>query len=90
MKKSLLPNLKQLSSQNLPILRFNSSGLTVRVLQRLLVANGYAIRVDGVFGALTESAVKAFQNQHNLTVDGIVGQRTWYYLTIIVVKSIVN
>lgn len=68
-------------NQNVPTLRFGSSGLTVRILQRLLVANGYAIRVDGVFGALTESAVKAFQNKQNLTVDGIVGQRTWYFLT---------
>ncbi|MFN6571168.1 peptidoglycan-binding domain-containing protein [Dendronalium sp. ChiSLP03b] len=69
------------TNQNIPNLRFGSSGLAVRILQRLLVANGYAIRVDGVFGALTESAVKAFQNKQNLTVDGIVGQRTWYFLT---------
>ncbi|MBH8563270.1 peptidoglycan-binding protein [Nostoc sp. CENA67] len=72
---------QRVNSTNLPNLRFNSSGLAVRVLQRLLVANGYAIRVDGVFGALTESAVKAFQNQHNLIVDGVVGQNTWYFLT---------
>lgn len=79
--ETVIARSQRVTSQNLPILRFNSSGLPVRVLQRLLVANGYAIRVDGVFGALTESAVKAFQNQHNLTVDGVVGQRTWYYLT---------
>ncbi|BAZ52913.1 peptidoglycan-binding domain 1 [Nostoc sp. NIES-4103] len=72
---------QRVNSENLPILRFNSSGLAVRVLQRLLAANGYAIRVDGVFGALTESAVKAFQNKNNLIVDGIVGQKTWYFLT---------
>ncbi|QSJ15573.1 peptidoglycan-binding protein [Nostoc sp. UHCC 0702] len=80
-EENFVAKSQTVKSENLPILSFNSSGLTVRVLQRLLVANGYAIRVDGVFGALTESAVKAFQNQHNLTVDGIVGQRTWYYLT---------
>lgn len=79
--ETVIARSQRVTSQNLPILRFNSSGLPVRVLQRLLVANGYAIRVDGVFGALTESAVKAFQNQHNLNVDGVVGQRTWYYLT---------
>jgi Putative peptidoglycan binding domain len=65
----------------LPILRFGNSGVAVRVLQRLLSSNGYAIRVDGVFGALTEAAVKAFQNQRNLSVDGIVGSRTWNELT---------
>ncbi|NMG06299.1 hypothetical protein DP117_05225 [Brasilonema sp. UFV-L1] len=66
---------------SLPALRFGSSGVAVRVLQQLLSSNGYTIRVDGVFGALTEAAVKAFQNKQNLTADGIVGQRTWYELT---------
>lgn len=73
---------QKFSSQPLPTLYFGSSGVAVRVLQRLLVANGYAVRVDGIFGALTETAVKAFQNQGNLGVDGIVGQLTWRALTI--------
>jgi peptidoglycan hydrolase-like protein with peptidoglycan-binding domain len=70
------------SSQSLPTIRFGSSGITVRVLQRLLIAHGYGLRVDGGFGPLTEAAVKAFQNRRNLLVDGIVGQRTWRELTI--------
>ncbi|MEH2414149.1 peptidoglycan-binding domain-containing protein [Nostoc sp.] len=69
-------------SSQLPTLYFGSSGVAVRVLQQLLVSNGYAVKVDGIFGALTETAVKAFQNQGNLSVDGIVGQRTWRALTI--------
>ncbi|WP_041565296.1 peptidoglycan-binding domain-containing protein [Nostoc punctiforme] len=72
---------QRFSSQPMPTLYFGSSGLAVRVLQRLLVANGYAVRVDGIYGALTETAVKAFQNQQNLGTDGIVGQRTWRALT---------
>ncbi len=67
--------------QNIPILSFGTSGLSVRVLQRLLLANGYGILVDGNFGALTETAVKAFQSNRNLTVDGVVGQQTWQELT---------
>ncbi|WP_445634149.1 peptidoglycan-binding protein [Nostoc sp. DSM 114161] len=70
------------ASQPLPTLYFGSSGVAVRALQRLLVSNGYTVRVDGIFGALTETAVKAFQNQRNLAADGIVGQRTWRALTI--------
>ncbi|KZL48005.1 MULTISPECIES: peptidoglycan-binding domain-containing protein [Cyanophyceae] len=70
------------SGPSLPTLRFGSSGTSVRVLQRLLVSNGYAIRVDGAFGPLTETAVKAFQNQRSLGVDGIVGPVTWQQLTI--------
>lgn len=68
-------------NQPLPPLGFGNSGVAVRVLQRLLLSNGYSVRVDGMFGALTEAAVKAFQNKRNLVVDGIVGQRTWYELT---------
>ncbi|MDZ8264066.1 peptidoglycan-binding domain-containing protein [Nostoc sp. ChiQUE01b] len=73
---------QKFSSQPLPTLYFGSSGIAVRALQQLLVSNGYAVRVDGIFGALTETAVKAFQNQRNLGVDGIVGQRTWSALTV--------
>ncbi|MEH2175227.1 peptidoglycan-binding domain-containing protein [Nostoc sp.] len=73
---------QKFSSQPLPTLYFGSSGIAVRALQQLLVSNGYAVRVDGIFGALTETAVKAFQNQQNLGVDGVVGQRTWSALTI--------
>jgi peptidoglycan hydrolase-like protein with peptidoglycan-binding domain len=62
-------------------LRFGNSGLVVRVLQRLLVSQGYRARVDGNFGALTETAVKAFQSQRQLKVDGIVGPITWQELT---------
>lgn len=69
------------SVRNVPNLRFGNSGTAVRVLQRLLIANGYSLPVDGIYGALTESAVKAFQVQRNLQVDGIVGPNTWSSLT---------
>jgi len=77
----LLARGTRFPGRNVPNLRFGNSGLAVRVLQRLLIANGYAIRIDGVYGALTESAVKAFQNRRNLAVDGVVGPRTWFHLT---------
>ena len=64
----------------MPTLRFGDSGLSIRVLQRLLISNGYNVRVDGVFGPLTETAIKAFQSQRNLSVDGIVGPKTWSQL----------
>ncbi|MGJ5672612.1 MAG: peptidoglycan-binding domain-containing protein [Nostochopsis sp.] len=69
------------TSPALPILGFGNRGDAVRVLQRVLRFNGYTVQVDGIFGALTESAVKAFQNRRNLASDGIVGQRTWRELT---------
>ncbi|KAF3884739.1 MULTISPECIES: peptidoglycan-binding domain-containing protein [Nostocales] len=69
------------TNQALPTLTFGNEGIAVRALQRLLSYNGYAVQVDGVFGALTEAAVKSFQNQRSIAVDGIVGQTTWLELT---------
>lgn len=65
----------------LPTLHFGHTGIPVKILQRLLIYNGYAISVDGIFGALTETAVKAFQNQRDLGVDGVVGNKTWRALS---------
>ncbi|MFM6270933.1 MAG: peptidoglycan-binding domain-containing protein, partial [Dolichospermum sp.] len=33
------------------------------------------------FGPITETAVKAFQNRRTLSADGMVGQKTWWELT---------
>ncbi len=77
-----LPMILQTTSVNrLPTLRFGDRGSAVRVLQRLLVSKRYPIRIDGDFGVLTETAVKAFQSRRGLTVDGIVGPRTWRALS---------
>ncbi|MEA5578485.1 peptidoglycan-binding domain-containing protein [Anabaena sp. UHCC 0451] len=81
-KDQLLARYPAYNRQTMPTLRFGSSGISVRIIQRLLVSNGYGLRVDGIFGPLTEAAIKAFQNQRGLFVDGIVGQRTWWELSI--------
>lgn len=70
-------NAQATSNPTLPNLRFGDSGDAVRVLQRLLLNNRYAVKLDGTFGAVTETAVKAFQTQRNLSPDGVVGSRTW-------------
>lgn len=48
-----------------------------------------SVSVDGNFGAATERAVKAFQTDAGLTVDGVVGQATWdaLYLAWVDVQS---
>lgn len=62
-------------------IRRGSTGQNVRDLQSRLKKNYalYAGRlvVDGKFGPATEAAVKEFQRRAGLTVDGIVGPRTW-------------
>ena len=56
-------------------------GQEVKVLQQRLGAAGvYRYAVDGIFGRQTRKCVKAFQKRRNLTVDGIVGPRTWHAL----------
>lgn len=58
-------------------LRRGSRGTLVTQLQTKLKRWGYYTgAVDGVFGAGTEKAVKAFQKKVGLTPDGIVGQKT--------------
>lgn len=59
------------------VLRRGSTGEDVRLVQSLL---GPPLVVDGVFGPLTEAAVRAFQTQAGISVDGIVGPRTWEHL----------
>lgn len=34
--------------------------------------------IDGVFGDRTEAAVRAYQSDRGVTVDGVVGDRTWW------------
>ena len=52
----------------------------VKALQRALERWGASITVDGWLGANTVLAVKAFQSQHGLVSDGIVGPNTWKHL----------
>ncbi len=49
----------------------------VAVQQRLLDLHFYMDAVDGFFGPNTATAVRNFQTLNGLTVDGIVGERTW-------------
>jgi len=56
----------------------------VRTLQHLLRARGHSVTVDGSFGPLTQAAVRAFQQEKGLVVDGVVGQHTWRALLITV------
>jgi peptidoglycan hydrolase-like protein with peptidoglycan-binding domain len=49
----------------------------VRALQLRLRADGFRPGpIDGLFGPLTQSAVRRFQRRHDLKVDGIVGPQT--------------
>ncbi len=63
------------------VLRRGSESSAVYFLQKLLLSYLYPITtIDGDFGPETERAVRAFQGENGLRVDGIVGNNTWQAL----------
>lgn len=67
-----------------PLLKRGSRGSYTRYLQQLLESKMIPVSgIDGIFGSKTEKAVRRFQQNNGLTVDGIVGTNTWSSLTTI-------
>lgn len=65
------------------LVRLGSTGNSVRIVQEALNAVGSVrpsisrVSVDGIFGPLTQNAVREFQRIFGLQADGIVGPITW-------------
>ena len=67
------------------VLKLGSRGNEVKVLQEKL-----NLKADGIFGPLTEEAVKDFQRSNGLEVDGIVGANTLSKLNLSVNKRTIK
>ena len=67
------------------ILKLGSRGNEVKVLQEKL-----NLKADGIFGPLTEEAVKDFQRSNGLEVDGIAGADTLSKLNLLVNKRTIK
>lgn len=68
------------TTETLPTLKRGMKGEYVSLLQTKLVNKGYSVGpcgIDGDFGSATLNAVKQFQRDNGLAVDGIVGKNTW-------------
>jgi hypothetical protein len=71
-----------------PTLRKGSNGDSVSQVQRILKKLGYDLGaygpagdgIDGDFGKKTDEAVRKLQKEYGLTVDGVVGPKTWAVL----------
>lgn len=74
-------NCLQSSSAKGNALQFGMSGDDVKNVQKYLKRLGYMDAVTGYFGTLTEEAVKAFQKNNKIAVDGTVGMVTMSKLT---------
>ena len=63
-----------------PTIRRGNKGADVIECQTMLTRLGYDIGpcgIDGDFGRATEAAVRSFQSDNKLIVDGVVGVMTW-------------
>jgi len=65
------------------LLKYRSRGKSVQLLQELLNVFDNKLEADGYFGRVTERAVKTFQQQNDLTADGVVYTQTWAKLLIL-------
>lgn len=60
---------------NMQTIRNGSKGKAVKIWQVILGYTG--TEIDGVFGSGTEADTKTWQKAHSLTVDGVVGSKSW-------------
>ena len=66
-------------STNNDYMKLNDQGDNVKALQKMLISLGYDLGVgkdDGIYGPATVSAVKQFQKDKKLVIDGLAGQAT--------------
>ena len=69
------PPIPAMDDKDRPTLRRGDRGDLVKRLQAKL-----KVSADGVFGADTEAALRAFQRKAELVPDGIAGPKTWLAL----------
>ncbi|GAX42482.1 peptidoglycan-binding domain 1 protein [Tolypothrix sp. NIES-4075] len=75
----MIHEVQATATKELPVLQKGDTGNAVKLLQNLLIFLGYFDKDlrTGNFLEQTEQAVKNFQSEYNLQVDGIVGAKTW-------------
>ena len=61
-------------------LKLCDTGYDVLLVQQALAAQGFDVPTSGDFDPATDAAVRAYQEQFGLTVDGLVGRETWTHL----------
>jgi peptidoglycan hydrolase-like protein with peptidoglycan-binding domain len=73
------PEVQASAVRELPSVKRGDTGSSVRLLQNILISLGYLDRNlnTGNFLEQTDEAVRSFQADNGLRVDGIVGPRTW-------------
>ena len=71
------PKATAAPAQSTGVLKTGAKGTEVKELQNKLIQLGYLTgKADGVYGAKTAAAVKAFQKASKLSADGVAGEKT--------------
>ena len=76
----VVENSPDVPSSEMPLLYKGTTGETVKYAQNKLISKGYSVGsygADGIFGSATEQAVRNFQADNGLSVDGMIGPATW-------------
>lgn len=79
-EEELREECKKQGFDSYPVCRKGAKGNITKIIQRLLTRKGYSLPIygaDGSYGDETVKAVKQFQKDNGLVVDGVVGQNTW-------------
>lgn len=66
--------------ENMGVYLKGSTGYYVTLAQRMLRTLGYDVGeagTDGIFGTKTDKAVRKFQADCGIKVDGVIGLTTW-------------
>src|SRR5574344_464800 len=61
-------------------LRYYTKSPEVKTLCEMLYKLGYEVKISDSFTREVDEAVKQFQKDHSLVVDGIAGPKTWQKL----------
>ena len=78
----MVGNVEQAVSEGAPMAAEEFSAPTTQQIQEALKNAGfYQGEVDGKIGSKSKQAIKDFQTQNNLAVDGRVGPKTWAKLS---------
>ena len=65
---------------NVPVLRLGDTGYTVKRVQQILFMENYNIEVSGIFDQMTQEAIKKYQFDNGLNLNGICDSLTWKHL----------
>ena len=71
---------EELAEECVEVLGYGSSGNAVIALQALLNCHDQHLKMDGIFGQLTQTALIIFQDLKSLPANGTADIRTWQAL----------